>query len=45
MPGAKHYLCLYQQVNFKGVSVDFFEHQQSTAIFFGLVNKILTEHM
>lgn len=45
MPGAKHYLCLYQQVKFKGVSVDSFEYQQSAAIFFGLVNKIPTEHM
>ena len=27
------------------MSVDSFEHQQSIAIFFGLVNKILTEHM
>lgn len=24
-----NYLCLYQQVNFKGASLDFFEYQQT----------------
>lgn len=39
-------ICVYIEVNSKGVSLDFLNiNKLSAAIFFGLVNKILTEHM